>query len=38
VAVLAGPLMPWLLFWSYLVILHAFLQVLQHGQGIVGTL
>jgi hypothetical protein len=38
VAVLAVPLMPWLLFWSYLVILHAFLQVLQHGQGIVGTL
>lgn len=27
-AVLVVPLMPWLLFWSYLAILHAFLQVL----------
>ena len=28
-AVLIVPLMPWLLFWSYLAILHAFLQVLR---------
>jgi hypothetical protein len=32
VAVLLVPLMPWLLFSSYLVILHAFLQVLWRGK------
>jgi len=31
-AVIVLPLMPWLLFWSYLVILHAFLQVLWQSQ------
>lgn len=34
VAVAIVPLMPWLLFWSYLVILHAFLQVLWLSQDI----
>jgi hypothetical protein len=32
VAVLVVPLTPWLLFWSYLAILHAFLQVLWSSQ------
>jgi Protein of unknown function (DUF4013) len=32
VAVIVVPLMPWLLFWSYLVILDAFLQVLLRSQ------
>jgi hypothetical protein len=29
-AILLVPLMPWLMFWSYLVISHLFLQVLEH--------
>jgi hypothetical protein len=32
VGVLVVPLMPWLLFWSYLAILHAFLQVLWRSE------